>query len=128
MKENSYELALIELFTQDLGYQHEFGGDIERDFDDPLYSEVLLDSLMRLNPKLDSTYHQLAIEALRSIDSGSLVIRNRTFMDYLQNGIPVTTFDRGESHTELVRLLDTKVFDNNDFRIINQWTFCERGC
>ena len=47
--EANYENSVIELFRNDLGYEYVYGPDIERDFYSPLYEEVLLDSLDRLN-------------------------------------------------------------------------------
>ena len=50
--EADYENSVIELFRSDLGYEYAYGPDIERDFYSPLYEDVLLDSLYRLNRKL----------------------------------------------------------------------------
>ena len=47
--ENSYEQAIIALFEQ-MGYRYECGYDIERDPRNPLYEEVLMASLRRVNP------------------------------------------------------------------------------
>ena len=49
--EAAYENALIDLFTNTLGYTHVYGPDIERDWHSPLYDSVLEDSIRRLNPK-----------------------------------------------------------------------------
>ena len=49
--EASYENSIIELF-QGMGYNHIYGPNIERDYTSPLYEEILIDSLCRLNPKL----------------------------------------------------------------------------
>ena len=50
--EANYENSVIELFRNDLGYEYVYGPDIERDFYNPLYEDVLLDSLYRLNSGL----------------------------------------------------------------------------
>ena len=49
--EAAYENALIDLFTNTLGYTHVYGSDIDRDWHSPLYDSVLEDSIRRLNPK-----------------------------------------------------------------------------
>ena len=41
--EGSYEKALIALF-ENLGYQHQYGPNIERDYYVPFYEEQLIDS------------------------------------------------------------------------------------
>ena len=96
--ENDYEQALIELFKQ-MGYEYEYGPDIERDYREPVNKEELRRCLARVNdfdtlatlPK--DVYQQIIDEAVRlatSINEGTLEQRNETFMDYLQNGVPVT--------------------------------------
>ncbi len=47
--ESDYENSIIELFQTDLGYKYVCGSDIERDFYSPLYEDVLVESLYRLN-------------------------------------------------------------------------------
>ncbi|WP_287053600.1 hypothetical protein [Treponema sp.] len=49
-KEEAYENALIELF-QNMGWEHVYGPEVERDWHSPLYDSVLEDSIRRLNPK-----------------------------------------------------------------------------
>ena len=123
--EDSYEKALIALF-QELGYDYEYGPDIERDYYTPYYEDVLLDSLSRLNPDKPASAINEAFAKLKGIDTGSLVIKNEKFMDYLQHGIEVRYKDKTEERTGLVYLADFKNTDKNDFRIINQWTFVEQ--
>lgn len=48
--EEAYENALIELF-QNMGWEHVYGPEVERDWHSPLYDSVLEDSIRRLNPK-----------------------------------------------------------------------------
>ena len=49
--EADYEESLIELF-QEMGYQHVYGPDIDRDFTSPLYNDVLVEYIHRLNTSL----------------------------------------------------------------------------
>ena len=48
--EAAYENALIEPF-QNIGWEHIYGPDVERNRHPPLYDSVLEDSIRRLNPK-----------------------------------------------------------------------------
>lgn len=125
--ENSYENALIELFSNTLGYEYIYGPDIERDFRSPVYDEVLEDSLYRLNRELPADAIQDALFKLKNFENGELVQKNAVFMDYLQNGIPVRFFDKGEERSAIVYLVDYKNPDNNSFIIANQWTFIENS-
>lgn len=125
--EADYENSVIELFRNDLGYEYAYGPDIERDFRSPLYDEVLEDSLYRLNRDLPSDAIQDALFKLRNFENGELVQKNAVFMDYLQNGIPVRYFDKGEERSAIVYLVDYKNPDNNSFIVANQWTFIENS-
>lgn len=88
--ETSYENALIELFTSNLGYEHVYGPDIERNFYSPLYDSVLEDSIRRLNPKASPAAIDEALLKLRNFENAELVKKNALFMEYLQNGIEVS--------------------------------------
>ena len=123
--EADYENSVIELFSNDLGYEYAYGPDIERDFYSPLYEEVLLDSLYRLNRGLPDDAIQDALFKLKNFENGELVQKNAVFMDYLQNGIPVRFFEKGEERSAIVYLVDYKNPDNNSFIVANQWTFIE---
>ena len=125
--ESDYENSIIELFQNNLEYKYAYGPDIERDFYNPLYEEVLLDSLCRLNRGLPDDAIQDAIFKLKNFENGELVQKNSVFMDYLQNGIPVRYFLGGEEHSSIVYLVDYKNPDNNSFVLANQWTFIENS-
>lgn len=125
--EADYENSVIELFRNDLGYEYAYGPDIERDFYSPLYEEVLIDSLYRLNRGLPDDAIQDALFKLKSFENGELVQKNAVFMDYLQNGIPVRYFVDGEERSSIVYLVDYKNPDNNSFIVANQWTFIENS-
>lgn len=125
--EADYENSIIELFRNDLGYEYAYGPDIERDFHSPLYDEVLEDSLYRLNRGLPSDAIQDALFKLKNFENGELVQKNAVFMDYLQNGIPVRYFEKGEERSSIVYLVDYKNPDNNSFIVTNQWTFIENS-
>ncbi|WP_338984762.1 type I restriction endonuclease subunit R [Fusobacterium nucleatum] len=125
--EADYENSIIELFQNDLGYEYAYGPDIERDFYSPLYEEVLIDSLYRLNKNLPKIAIQEALYKIKNFENGELVEKNNIFMDYLQNGIPVKFFIGGEEHSSIVYLVDYKDINNNSFIIANQWTFIENS-
>ena len=122
--ESSYENSIIELF-QNMGYQYVYGPDVERDYKSPLYDEVLLESLYRLNPKLPDAAIQDAVYKLKNFENGTLVQKNTVFMDYLQNGIEVSFRQNGEVRSDIVYIADYQNIQNNSFIIANQWTFIE---
>lgn len=124
--EDNYEKALISLF-EGMGYQYQYGPDIERDYYVPYYEAQLEESLQAVNPKKSYAAIHEAIIKLRNIDMGSLVQRNETFTDYLQHGIEVSYFNGKEMRNEMVYLIDFEHTDKNTFQVINQWTFIENA-
>lgn len=125
--EADYENSIIELFQTDLGYEYIYGPDIERDFYSPLYEDVLVDSLYRLNKRLPDDAIQEALYKIKNFENGELVQKNTIFMDYLQNGIPVRYVDNGEERSSIVYLVDYENVANNSFIVANQWTFIENS-
>ncbi len=123
--EADYENSIIELF-RNMGYTHVYGPGIERDFQNPLYQEVLEESLFRLNPKLPYEAIKEAVFKLTNFENGELVQKNAVFMDYLQNGIEVRYFDK-EERSACVAIVDYQNIENNSFIIANQWTFVENS-
>ena len=124
--EADYENSIIELFKK-MDYDHVYGPNIERDFYSPFYEEILEESLHNINRGLSYVALQEAINKQKNIENGSLEQKNIVFMDYLQNGITVNYYDKGEEKSDIVYLVDYKNVDNNSFIIANQWTFIENS-
>ena len=124
--EADYENSVVELF-RNMGYTYLYGPDVEREFNNPLYEEELLSSLHRLNPSLPEDAISDALFKLKNFENGELVQKNAVFMDFLQNGIPVRFFVKGEERSSIVYLVDYKNPDNNSFIVANQWTFVENS-
>jgi len=124
--EDMFEQAVIELF-ENMGYTHIYAPDMERDYSSPLLDSVLMDSLVKLNKGLPLDAINEAINKLHNFDTGSLLQKNMQFMDYLQNGIPVRFFIKGEERTSIVYLIDYKTVANNSFYVVNQFTYIENG-
>ena len=124
--EADYENSIIELF-QNMGYRYEYGPNIERDFYDALYETELVTALQRLNPEMPDDAIADALYKLKNFENADLVQKNAVFMDYIQHGIEVRYFVKGEERSGLVYLVDYKNPDNNSFIAVNQWTFIENS-
>ncbi len=125
--ESDYEKAVIQLFTQVLGYVHVYGPDVGRDHHDPLYEDLLLPALRRINPGLPLEALNEAIHKIKNFETGTLLQKNMTFTDYLQSGVPVKYVEEGEERAALVWLVDFRNPANNDFTVANQWTIVENS-
>ena len=127
VNEDAYENSVIELF-EGMGYTHVYGPDIEdRDFYSPLYEDVLINALYKINPKLPESAIKEALYKLKNFENGSLVQKNKTFMSYLQNGVEVKFVYNGEERNAIVYLIDYSKADNNTFYAVNQYTYIENG-
>lgn len=127
LTEAAYENSVIELF-QHLGYTHVYGPDVDnRDFNSPLYLDILEDSIFSINPNVPKSAIQEALFKIKNFDNGELLQQNKIFMDYLQNGITVKYLENGEQRSTIVYLVDYKNVDNNSFIVANQWTFVENS-
>ncbi|MGX7195506.1 type I restriction endonuclease subunit R [Enterococcus olivae] len=123
--ETNYENAIIELFQSELGYSYRYGPEVDRDYTDALFMDELFFSLERINPILPAEAITEAINKLRNIQNGTLVQKNKIFMEYLQNGVEVSYYSKGEQRFSLVYLVDFSNYSNNVFTIANQWTIVE---
>ena len=124
--ESDYENSVIELF-QEMGYRYVYAPDLERDLHSPLYEEELEQALYRLNPNMPDDAITDALYKLHNFENGELVQKNAVFMDYIQHGIEVRYFVKGEERSGLVYLVDYSNPDNNSFVVANQWTFVENS-
>lgn len=122
MTEAVYEGSVLSVI-EDLGYDYVSVSEIDRDsYKNPLYTDELFESLLRINPDLSFDVIDQAIFNLENIEAGSLIQRNRQFTDWLQNGMEVNYMELGEEKTSIVYLMDYENIDNNSFIIVNQWT------
>lgn len=128
INEDWFEQVIVEHLVDNLGYDHLYGPDVRRssdDYRDVFLPDVLPDALARINKGLPSAAIDEAILKISNVESGTLEQRNETFNDYLQSGVEVRYFDGEQDRDEIVRLLDFDDPGNNDFHVVNQWTFVE---
>ena len=128
INEDWFEQVIVEHLVDNLGYDHLYGPDVRRssdDYRDVFLPDVLPDALTRINKGLPSAAIDEAILKISNVEGGTLEQRNETFNDYLQSGVEVRYFDGEQDRDEIVRLLDFDDPGNNDFHVVNQWTFVE---
>lgn len=128
INEDWFEQVVVEHLADNLGYEHLYGPDVRRssdDYRDVFLPDVLPDALARINKELPSAAIDEAILKILNVEGGTLEQRNETFNDYLQSGVEVRYFDGEQDRDEIVRLLDFDDPGNNDFHVVNQWTFVE---
>ena len=124
--EEKYENAVVELLVK-TGYKRVDGANIDREPNEPFYLKELMDQIKLLNPRLPRDVHTKALEKLRNIEGATLVQKNKSFMDYLQNGVPVSYLLNGEERSDLVYLVDFKNPENNSFVVSRQFVFKDKS-
>lgn len=125
--EANFENAIIELMRDHLGYAYTYGPDVERDYAQPLYLDLLRDSLVQINRSLPAEAINEATARICAIEGGSLILKNRRFNDYLQNGIDVNYYNGKETVATRVKLIDFEAPLHNNFTVANQWTIDEHS-
>jgi type I restriction enzyme R subunit len=124
--EDAYEKSIIELF-KNMGYSYYYGPNIDRDYQCPLFVTKVKASLHRINPNASEVAISITYEKLTNYELGDLIQKNKTFMEYLQNGISVDYYENQEKLSTIIYLIDYQDISNNTFDIINQWTFVEQS-
>ena len=131
--ESELEVATLE-WLEELGYDIVEGpylapdGDYpERDsFQDIVLIDRLRNSLIQINPKIDSKIIEVAIQKIIANASPNLILNNKQFHQLATNGIEVQMQgDSGYNPTVSVYLFDFKNPQNNDFLAVNQFTVVE---
>lgn len=125
--ESNYENAVLQLLNENMGYTYVYGPEVERDYHSPLYDDILLPCIQRINRNMPEEAINEAIYKLKNFETGTLLQKNMVFMDYLQNGVPVKYFVDGEERSGLVYLVDFANVNNNEFTVVNQWTIIENS-
>lgn len=124
INENTLEQAVISEFKK-LGYEYMYGPDIERDYREVILQEYFMDSVKRINADVSDNIISEALKAIKNLGIIKLEDRNAEFHKYLVEGVPIPYQENGESRTKTVKLIDFEHPDNNDFRVINQYTIIE---
>ena len=123
--EDNFELALIELF-KGMGYNYVYGPEIDRDLQEPLLLDCVYDSLCRINPTLPSSAIDEAINKIKRLEGANLIETNYRFTLLMQNGVEATFMNKNrETKTDIVKLIDFDNPENNDFKVVNQYTMHE---
>lgn len=123
--EAHFENAILELLQDGIHWQTLYGPDIQRDYRNPLYLPELERSLAQINKTLPRQALEEGLFRLQNIEHGSLTQRNGVFMDWLQNGMEITTMEDGKETYHRLLLVDYAAPQNNSFIAINQWTVSE---
>ena len=134
MNESTIENLLIE-FLQAQGYSYQHGSEtspqatpqLRSSRDEVLLAPLLKAQLKRINPTASDSALQEVYQKLTHLEGSDLISRNEQFHYRLRDGIKVESFSNGETINEQIFLVDIHNIENNDFRVINQFTIKENN-
>lgn len=124
VNENTLEQAIISEL-QDKGYEYLYGPEIERDYHNVILEEYYRESIERINPEITSEIINESYKTIKNLGLLRLEDLNASFHKYVIEGVPIPYQKDGESRTYTVRLIDFDNPDNNDFKVVNQYTVIE---
>ena len=128
--EDDFEQSVIEHLRDKLDYEFLHGPDVARTsdaYDDAFLPDVVEYAIARINPGKPRQAVKAAIKKVEDIEGGSLVKKNKAFMDMLQCGVEVSFFDGKRDVNDIVYLVDFENPEANEFHVVNQWTYVEKG-
>lgn len=123
--ENTLEQIVIEEL-QNLGYDYQYGPDLERDYHEVLITELFEEAMFRINPSITHDIVEQAFQTIKNLGLVKLEELNATFHKYLIEGVPIAYRDGDENKTYQVKLIDFKEPLKNTFTVVNQFTVIER--
>jgi type I restriction enzyme R subunit len=132
--ESAVEAFAIELLERQ-GYRSSYGPDLAPDgdtparesFEDLLLVDRLKTAVARINHTVPAEARDDAIKQLMRLSSPELVAGNEVFHRMLTEGISVSYQKDGQTHGDLVWLVDWIDPEANDFEVVNQFTIVEEG-
>ena len=124
VNENTLEQAII-AELQEKGYEYLYGPDIDRDYHEVILEDCFRSSMININPGITQEILAEAYKAIKNLGLLKLEDLNASFHKYLVEGVPVPYQKNGESRTFTVKLIDFENVENNDFKVINQFTIIE---
>ena len=131
--ESTVEQAALD-WLREIGYRTGYGpvdtavGEVrEHPFDVVLWDRLKA-ALLRLNPEASTQLIADALGRVQRADSQDTVLENQRLHDLMVKGVPVETkASDGQTVTQLLRLIDFKNPENNDWLALNQFTIIENG-
>lgn len=112
---------------KEIGYLYVPGSELipengEREsYRDVILKKRFIRAIKKLNPSLTDNLAEEVYEKVRNIDHPDFIIKGKIFYQYLTEGVKITYREGKEEKTRLVKLIDFKNPENNEFLVANQF-------
>lgn len=124
INENTLEQVILS-DLQEKGYEYLYGPDIDRDYHEVILKDYFDDAMFKINHGITAEIVEEAYKTVRNLGLLKLEDMNAAFHKYLLEGVPVAYRKDGEPATFTVQLIDFDNTEENDFKVINQYTIIE---
>ena len=114
-------------YLKELGYEYAHGSELVKEDKEVLLLDRLKQALIRLNPNVPISSLLEAIRVMKNFDTNDVFTNNKTFHQYLTEGIEISDFIHGKTKYYRVNLIDYDNPANNDFLVVNQLEITEDG-
>ncbi|MFK5951312.1 MAG: type I restriction endonuclease subunit R [Methylococcales bacterium] len=127
--EDQLEQLCLDWFKS-IGYDYVCGYDIAPDGDSPErtdYQQIvlfdrLLTQLQKINPHIPVSVLEAVSHQIAKPETPILIKNNKTFHQFLLEGVKVEFKEGDKSKTDYVQLIDFADVTNNQFLVVNQYT------
>jgi type I restriction enzyme R subunit len=112
---------------KEIGYSYIPGSDLtpengEREsYRDVILKKRFIQAIKKLNPFLTDNLVEEVYKKVRNIDHPDFIIKGKIFYQYLTEEVKLTYREGKEEKTRLVKLIDFKNPENNEFLVANQF-------
>jgi type I restriction enzyme R subunit len=112
---------------KEIGYSYIPGSDLipengEREsYRDVILKKKFIQAIKKLNPSLTDNLAEEVYEKVKNIDHPDFIIKGKIFYQYLTEGVKLTYREGKEEKTVVVKLIDFKNPENNEFLVANQF-------
>jgi type I restriction enzyme R subunit len=117
-------------YLKNIGYTYVHGTGIspdgehpERQYPDVVLTTRLCNAIDRLNPTLSHDAKEDALKKVLRTESPNVLINNENFHKYLTEGVDVEVRTADGIRGEKVYIADFAIPENNEFLVVNQFTF-----
>lgn len=107
--ETSFENVVID-YLKELDYEYAHGSELVKEDKEVLLLDRLKQALIHLNPSVPISSLSEAIRVMKNFDTNDVFTNNKTFHQYLTEGIEISDFIDGKTKYYRVNLIDPKLF------------------
>ena len=113
---------------KEIGYSYIHGSQLSPDNEEresyrhTVLKKRFIQAVKKLNPWLDDILAEKVYKKIIELEHPDFVFKGKLFYKMLKEGVKVSVKEDGRTRTKLVKIVDFKNPENNDFLIANQFT------